>query len=248
MSLYERPVRQLMRDMVERLHLQQAQIITKPEVVAWFKENYPKIKRSTVEAHLIRLSTNAVSRFHYSAKPGEDDLFFSVGGGRYRLFNAQTDPAPLYGKPAIDTSKERDDDALDSSDREFAYESDLRDFLSRNLTLLGPGLKLFNDAEEDITGVEFSVGGRFIDILAVDNQRDYVVIELKVSRGYDRVVGQLLRYMAWIAKYHADTGQKVRGIIVAREISEDLKLACSTVPDISLFEYELKVAVRKIEP
>ena len=36
-----------------------------------------------------------------------------------------------------------------------------------------------------------------------------------------------MRYMAWIRKNQAELGQRVRGLIVAREISEDLLLACS---------------------
>ena len=84
----------------------------------------------------------------------------------------------------------------------------------KNLSLLEPGLRLYE--EEGITGIEFPAGGRFIDILAVDAQHNYVVIELKVSRGYDRVVGQLLRYMAWVKQHQAEATQQVRGIIVAR--------------------------------
>ncbi len=129
---------------------------------------------------------------------------------------------------------------------EFAYESDLRDYLAKNLQVIEPGLKLYE--EEGITGVEFPVGGRFIDILAVDLNGDFVVIELKVSRGYDRVIGQLLRYMAWIQKNQAESGQKVRGIIVAREISEDLMLACSLMPNIELFEYELSLSLKQVHP
>ena len=53
--------------------------------------------------------------------------------------------------------------------------------------------------------------------------------------------------MAWIATHHADRSQKVRGIIVTREISEDLILACSRVSDVELYEYELSVALRKIQ-
>lgn len=90
------------------------------------------------------------------------------------------------------------------------------------------------------------MGGRFIDILGVDPKNDYVVIELKVSRGYDRTVGQLLRYMAWIEKHQADPGQKVRGTIIAKEISEDLLLACSRIEDVKLFEYDLSVSLRKV--
>jgi RecB family endonuclease NucS len=81
--------------------------------------------------------------------------------------------------------------------------------------------------------------------LAIDKSSNYVVIELKVSKGYDRVVGQLLRYMAWIEKNQIEKGQKVRGIIIAKEISEDLILACSKTIDIELFEYELSVKLKK---
>jgi len=74
-----------------------------------------------------------------------------------------------------------------------------------------------------------------------------VVIELKVSRGYERVVGQLRRYMGWIAKNHAEPGQSVRGVIVAREISEDLALACRGLNDVEIFEYEMSVSVKKVQ-
>jgi len=73
-----------------------------------------------------------------------------------------------------------------------------------------------------------------------------VVIELKVSKGYDRVIGQLLRYMAWIEKNLAEQSQKVRGIIIARQVSEDLQLACSKLSDIRLMEYELSVKLKPV--
>jgi hypothetical protein len=67
-----------------------------------------------------------------------------------------------------------------------------------------------------------------------------------VSKSYDRVIGQLLRYISWIKKNHAEPGQKVRGVIVAKEISEDLLLACSELPSISLFEYSLSVSLKPV--
>jgi hypothetical protein len=62
----------------------------------------------------------------------------------------------------------------------------------------------------------------------------------------DRVVGQLLRYMNWVRKELAEPGQRVRGVIVCRSISEDLILACSGINGIELFEYRLKVTVSKV--
>ena len=73
----------------------------------------------------------------------------------------------------------------------------------------------------------------------------FVVIELKVSRGYDRVIGQLLRYMAWVKNNLADNAP-VRGIIVASDISNDLKLAASLIPDAKLVEYEISFSLRPI--
>ena len=61
------------------------------------------------------------------------------------------------------------------------------------------------------------------------------MIELKVSRGYDRVIGQLLRYMAWVEN-NMQTAKPVRGIIVAKEITDDLKLAASRISGVKLIE------------
>jgi hypothetical protein len=247
MALYDKPVRQLMHDMVIDLGLKKGEVLTKERVLAWFAKRYPKVKVSTIGAHLIRLSTNAPSRVHYSARPGEDDLFYQLDGSRFRLYDAETDPPPIREgqERLVDDVGPTAAEEEAEPPSEFAYESDLRNFLAKNLGVLEPGLRLYE--EEGITGIEFPAGGRFIDILAVDAEQNYVVIELKVSRGYDRVVGQLLRYMGWIANHHADPAQRVRGIIVAREITADLLLACSSLHEVTLYEYELRIAVRRIE-
>lgn len=248
MALYDKPVRLLMTDMAKELAPEAGQQFTKRQVVDWFSRNYPRVKVGTVSAHLIKLSTNAPSRHHYNARPG-DDVFFQLDRGHFRLYEPKTDPAPIY-EPTVTTGNSTSgaqgggDEPEPTGSAEFAYEEDLKNYLARNLSVLEQGLVLYE--EEDIVGIEFPVGGRFIDILARDANGNLVVIELKVSRGYDRVVGQLMRYMAWIAMNQAEAGQKVRGIIVARDISNDLKLACSLVNDVELFEYELSLALKRI--
>lgn len=244
MPIYDRPVRLLFREMTSSIALKQDDIITRQNVLSWFREHYPKIKRATVTAHLIRLSTNAQSRIHHHPKAGEDDLFFQMDEGRYRLYNSTTDPAPIYVDVTTTKPVAEPPGLTPDLTGEFAYESDLRAFLSKNLSLVEPGLRLYE--EEGISGIEFPAGERFIDLLALDAANRYVVIELKVSRGYDRVVGQLLRYVAWIAENHAEPSQSVRGVIVAREISEDLLLACSGLAHIRLFEYQLAVSLEEV--
>ncbi len=256
MPLYDKPVRLLLRDMVSDLGILPGTTIDKRSVIAWFLQKYPKVKEGTISAHLVRLSTNNMNRLHYSPRPnGEDDLFFQLDPNHFRLFDQLHDPTPIIkGSGGTPLAIMEDAEAFEeeangpiatksSQASEFAYERDLRNFLVKNLNLLETGIRLYE--EEGITGVEFPAGGRFVDILAVDSNNNYVVIELKVSRGYDRVVGQLLRYMAWIEKHQADPGQSVRGVIIAKEISEDLLLACSKVHDVSLYEYELSIMLRR---
>jgi hypothetical protein len=52
-------------------------------------------------------------------------------------------------------------------------------------------------------------------------------------------------YRAWLRENLAD-GRKVRGVIIAKTISPDLKLAASEIQDIDVFEYELKLDLKKI--
>ena len=239
MPIYDKPVWRLMQEMVDEIGLQKGEILSRDRVVSWFARRYPKIKKATISAHLLRMSTNAPSRVHYHGKPGDDDLFFQIDSSRFRLYDPEKDPTPIYegAFPEVETTDE-------ASPREFAYEQDLQNYLAKSLHLLEPGLRPYED--EGIIGIEFPAGGRFIDILAVDSQSNLVVIELKVSRGYDRTVGQLLRYMGWIAENLAEPSQSVRGMIVAREVSEDLLLACRGLPNVELFSYELRVSLRRV--
>lgn len=242
-TLNEKPVRLLMRDMTVSMDLKPGQPFTREQAVQWFAEHYPNVKQGTVAAHLIRLSTNVTTRLQYSPKAdGSDDLLFKIDSSHFRLYEPGRDPTPISELTTV--VDEAPEASAPEGSSEFAYEHDLRDYLAKNLHIIEPSLKLYVD--EGITGVEFPVGGRYIDLLAVDGSGNYVVIELKVSKGYDRVVGQLLRYVSWIKKNHAEPGQTVRGIIIAKQISEDLKLACSEVASVSLYEYALSVEVKRV--
>ena len=243
-SIYDKPVRILFEDMVKDLGISGRDVLTRDKVYAWFKEHYPKIKRSTVSAHLIKMSINANSRVHYNAGPA-DDLLFQIDSQQFRRYEPTDDPQPIYNRPTPLPEMQDEEDG-DGVSREFAYERDLQSFLAKNLHLIEQGLHLYYD-DDGASGIEFPVDNRRVDILAVDQAQNYVVIELKVSRGYDRTVGQLLRYMAWIRQNHAEPEQDVRGIIIAREISDDLRLACSEVGKVSLYEYALSVALKPVK-
>ncbi|HEY0014986.1 MAG TPA: endonuclease NucS domain-containing protein [Longimicrobium sp.] len=125
---------------------------------------------------------------------------------------------------------------------EFALEAHLRDFLARNLDRIEPGLRLYESGER--RGIEFPVEGGRIDLLAIDQAGKYVVIELKLSRGRNKALGQLLYYMGWIDQ-HLGQGP-CRGYIIASEITDELAIAVSRVPGVSLAKYRMSFAIEPV--
>lgn len=136
---------------------------------------------------------------------------------------------------------EEDTDEFDTQQR-FAAESDLRDFLAANLECIEQGLRLHSTG--DRSGIEFPIENGFIDILAVDHNERFVVIELKLSRGRNKALGQILYYMGWVNK---NLGKgPCRGMIIAKEISNDLVLAVQRISDIGIYRYKLNVTVEAV--
>lgn len=127
----------------------------------------------------------------------------------------------------------------------FALEYQLRDFLAQNLSAIpveGKRLRLYVDPTGR-DGVEYPTAVGPIDILAIDDEEQFVVFELKRARSPDHAIGQLSRYMGWITQT-IGRGKKVRGVIVARSISENLRYSVAVVPNVSLFEYEVKFELK----
>ncbi len=155
---------------------------------------------------------------------------------RYRKIKAQYDDFLAGREPGHGNDEEED-----AESQEFAAESDLRDFLAKNLEQVEPGLQLFRRGDQ--TGVEFPVDGGRIDILAVDRDKRFVVLEFKLSQGRSRALGQLLYYMGWVDKKLGNG--PCRGIIVAKEIGEELAIAVKRVPGVSLCRYHLAVSIER---
>ena len=252
-QIYEKPTRALLKDMLQAWELKPGQVFTIARAVEWFAKNYPKLKPGSIRAHLVQAATNDNSRLHHPATNETDDILFKVDSGQYRLYEPGKDPAPIHEMVAGDVTRQEESGLVDEEEgeeaapgsSEFLLEKDLQRYLAENLECIEPGLKLYED--EDIRGIEYEAGGgRRIDILALDKAGAFVVLELKVSRGYDRVIGQLLRYINWVRKELAEPGQRVRGIIVCRKISDDLQLACASIRDVELCEYKLSVTVSKV--
>jgi len=136
----------------------------------------------------------------------------------------------------------QDEPSIAATERSlFALESHLRDYLSKNLnSAVKIGQQLI------VIDVEYSTDVGPIDLLAKNSGGDYFVFELKLDRGADAALGQLLRYMGWCSK-HLAQGKMVHGIVLAAEISDKLRYAASVVPNITLLEYDLQIQVRPVQ-
>ncbi len=215
-------------------------------------------------------SVNANSRVHYA---GGRQVRRTDTGNRYDKLFQQSDGSFVTYDPALhgvweiyeDESGTRrvrmiDEPTSDSVIQEpfapaesgavpsasvFRLESHLRDYLAQNLHLfdfLGTRLRLFGESGE---GVEYQTQVGPIDILAVGDDGALYVLELKVSRGADATVGQVLRYMGAIRAGLA-AGKPVVGVIVASTLTRKLKMAVTEVSEkVVAVEYELQVSLRR---
>ena len=122
-----------------------------------------------------------------------------------------------------------------------SLEKDLINYLASDPSQIEKGLKL-KEKEYDTKNA-----GR-IDLLCIDRNRDFVVVETKKGKESDKVVGQIQRYMGWITRNLAKKGENVRGIIIVNEFDEWLDYAVSVNDNIQLKYYEVKFVVRDTLP
>lgn len=165
-----------------------------------------------------------------------------------RLFPPGTQISEQDVESALGAPASENDIAEELEDAAFQFEAQLRDFIAQNLPRIdiqGQRLRLFED-ETGRDGVEYPTAVGPIDVLAVDPTGGLHVFELKRGRTPDHAIGQLTRYMGCLKrKYGAE--RAIHGVIVAREITESLRYAIAVVPNVRLYEYEVRFSLRSAD-
>ncbi len=213
------------------------QILTTKQIINMVQKKYPnKWKEVTIRTHTMGCSVNHTSSKYYPSFP---KFLYTVSAGKVRLYEPEKD-----GTFIIDGVRIPDDDTVTEDvamEVTLSLESDMQEYLSRDLSQLEPGLKLYT--EDGLKGREVSTEAGKIDILAKDNRKNLIVIELKANRASYSVLGQILSYMAAIKK---EIGvANVRGIIVAEDFDTKLSMAVTEVPSVSLIKYKVKFDFEK---
>jgi Endonuclease NucS C-terminal domain len=205
--------------------------------------------RNTIYLHLRFYSVNHPQRKHHPQTEGKCFLFWDGDRGFRKWIPEQDGIWALRDGNLVrlgeDGVVEQSDavDLLDSEDSTVAgpislsIERDLEECLVQNLRMLEPGLSLYRDG--DLDGRQLDTGAvGIIDVLAMDKDGGFVVIELKAGKAADGACGQILGYISWVQKELAG-GKKVRGIIVASDFSDRLQYAVEPFGTISLIQYNI---------
>jgi len=232
------------------------------EIKEYISQHWANVNSNSISAQIIVLTVNQPSRIHYpeNKQPRQTtsqyDVLFTTGRGQVVKYDPnehglweifKNDFGGLEIKQIVDFPDELDEDNLNQSETFiFPVEANLRDFLIKNLhTIKNNKLSLYVD-ENGREGKEYPIEGLgYIDILTIDKQNNFVVFELKLTKGPDRAIGQILRYMGWVKKNLAKDKQ-VKGIIVANKMDEKIRYAVSMVPGIELYEYEMKFELKAV--
>lgn len=114
----------------------------------------------------------------------------------------------------------------------FALGKHLEDFLVANWasTDLGRGYRIY-EVDGERVGQQFPTDTGPIDVLAISHDgTELLVVELKRGRASDSVVGQIQRYMGYVAQDLAEPTQRVRGAIIALEDDLRVRRALAVAP------------------
>lgn len=126
---------------------------------------------------------------------------------------------------------------IPDSSTNFAYEKDLQTALCSHISELFPDNRIFGGLG---IGVEYSIGGKRIDVLLEHEQNEnLLVVELKSGEVDFKVFGQISMYIGLLNRQFPE--RNIAGVIIAGSIDESLVHACEITDKVSLKTYRMSI-------
>jgi hypothetical protein len=111
----------------------------------------------------------------------------------------------------------------------------------------GMGVELSRREAHGLPGRQVFTPVNAIDLLGFQPaKRCWWVFELKRGRAVDRVVGQVSRYLGWIAEERRGRRETAVGAIIARKSDQKLRFAVKANERLSLWEYDEGLRLRQV--
>jgi restriction system protein len=125
----------------------------------------------------------------------------------------------------------------------FHAEMELEDFLEKHWSKTS----FAKDYDFVTRQMQLDDAGR-LDILARSKDgSEYLIIELKLGRASDRVVGQLQSYMGYfLTSGYCANGETVRGVIIGASEDPKIRHALKVTNNIEFYVYEMQFNLKKI--
>jgi hypothetical protein len=121
---------------------------------------------------------------------------------------------------------------VESADSRFTYERDLHNTLKRQAMDLFP--------EYQVIGSEYIIGNARLDLL-LGKDKQLLIVELKAGKANYAVCGQILMYIGLVKAKFPE--HEVHGLIIASEIDEGLRAACTTTNLIKCKTYKMMLTL-----
>lgn len=191
-------------DVIEEIFYEERRVLTNAEVISLVYAKYPRRPwvKNTVHSWLGALTVNQPAR-RSRDEVRKGPLLFRVGIGRRRLWDPERDGDWRVTGDGVEL--------VDDSTR-------LAKILTTHAERLEAGLRVV-DREELKSG---GSGLAELDLLAVDREGRYVVVEIEAGRATLETLKRMWNRMRLVGRREREETH-TRGIIVARRFHEDLQ-------------------------
>ena len=212
-----------------------------PKAIHIISEHYSEKNGTPIDIYKITDQSKISELAHDYSQSGKFSEFGYEQHGRFRAAMRRYSDFFVQSR-----GKEQGEEYVEPSDNEkgivestnnFAYEKDLQTALCSQITELFPDYKIYGGLS---IGVEYSIGGRRIDVLLEhENEENLLAVELKSGEADFKVFGQISMYIGLLQRQFPENN--ISGVIVAGSIDESLVQACETSERITLKTYRMSI-------